>query len=79
MSEAVDKVRDLLEKRLREIQIERRQVVAALAGLGESGGGVDLGARAPGSARICPSAEASRKVAARGLASSAGRMGPLNA
>ena len=34
MSEAVDKVRDLLEKRLREIQIERRQVVAALAGLG---------------------------------------------
>ena len=34
MSEAVDKVRDLLEKRLREIQTELRQVEAALAGLG---------------------------------------------
>ena len=34
MSEGVDKVRDLLEKRLREIQTERRQVEAALAGLG---------------------------------------------
>ena len=34
VSEAVDKVRDLLEKRLREIQTERRQVLAALAGLG---------------------------------------------
>jgi prefoldin subunit 5 len=34
VSEAVDKVRDLLEKRLREIQTERRQIEAALAGLG---------------------------------------------